>query len=155
MKKLAIIIFLLLLLVIFEGTVLDYIRIFNVKPELTLAAVVALGFYYSWGLVLIFSFFAGLFKDILALTPLGINTIIFLLIGYLTVRLSKRFIIESLSLRMTIISAAVILENLIAQLTLSFYLAPVPLGVFLRTILIAAVYTALISPLIIKVIYHL
>lgn len=151
MKKL-VISFILWALVILEATVLDRMRILSVKPDLSLAAVVTLSFFYSPPQTLAFSLLAGFLKDTLSIGPLGLNTIIFVLIGYTISRLSKKFLIESLSLRVLIISLAVLLENILAQFFLSFYGKPIPLGTFAISSFIAAFYTAIISPLIIKMI---
>lgn len=154
MKKIKILIF-LLLLAIFETTGLDSIRIFNVRPDLILIAVIVLGFSYNLSVTLMFSFFAGFIKDILSTGPFGLNTFIFVLIVYTLSKLSKRFIIEGLILRIAIISIAVILENLVAGSILSFYASPISLGILLRLSFLSAIYTALFSYPIFKLINHI
>ncbi len=154
MKKIKILIF-LLLLALLETTGLDSIRIFNVRPDLILIAVIVLGFSYNLSATLMFSFFAGFIKDILSTGPFGLNTFIFVLIGYTVLRLSKRFIIEGLILRIAIISIAVILENLVAGSILSFYASPIALGILLRLSLLSAIYTAFFSYPIFKLLNYI
>jgi rod shape-determining protein MreD len=132
--------------------VLNYLTIFNVKPDLLLIAVVILGLLYSAKWVVAFSFFSGFLKDIFGSGPVGLNTFIFLLIGYSVYRLSKEIIIETLPLRIAVIGSGVILENIIALCVLSFYSNPSPLGIFLRVIFLATIYTASVAPLVIKLI---
>lgn len=150
MKKNLFLVFALLFFTIFESTILDGFVIFNVKPDFVLATVVILGFLYRPRATIIFSCFAGFFKDILSLGPIGLNTAIFILLGLMLSMFSKSFLIEAVLLRMLFVAIAVFIKYISAQVILFFYASPLSLGIFLKHSLLTAIYTAAITPLIIK-----
>lgn len=144
--------FILILLVILQSTVLDYIKIFNVKPDLVLATVIIVGVSADLKWVMVFSYLAGFLKDILGTSPFGLNTLVFPLLGFLSFKLSKKIAIETEYMKAATVFMAVILENLIAFLWLIFTGLDISLGIFSRFTIISSIYTVLILILIFKII---
>jgi rod shape-determining protein MreD len=150
MRNKVIILCILLLLAITQVTVLDYLSIWKVKPDLLLAAIIFLAFSFEKKWVLVFSYFGGLFKDIFSSGLPGINTIIFMVIGYTVYRLSKKFIIETMFLRLALIAIVVILENVFVQIILFFFAKPAPILSSCVLNLLIALYTTFVSFLALK-----
>lgn len=146
---------LLLIWTALQPVLTGYIKIFNVGPNLSLAMVVIYGLVSRSRMTLIFCLAAGFLNDIFSSQFFGLNTLIFVLVGYIILKLSKKFLIESLVLQLVIISGAVILQGFIFQLTFSFYSSGLPTIIFLRSVFLSVVYTALLSPLAIKAIRYI
>jgi rod shape-determining protein MreD len=132
----------LILLAILQSTVLDYLKIFNVQPDILLIAVIIIALSRDLKSVMVCSYFAGFVKDLLGGMPLGINTLILPLLSFLVFRLSKEIVIESNYMRASVIAIAVILENLCALLAVSILKWDFPLAVFFKSAIIGSAYTA-------------
>ena len=152
MKKKLIIAFILILLVILQSTALDYLKIFNVKPDLVLAALIILGLSLDLKWVMVFSYLAGFLKDMLGSLPFGLNTLAFPLLGFLVFKLSKKIAIETKYMKAATVFMAVILENLIAFVCFIFTGLDISLGIFSRFTIVSSIYTVLILILIFKII---
>lgn len=87
--------FILVLALILHLTVLDYIKIAGVKPDILLIVVIFFGLFLGNGAGLESGFAAGLFKDLFALDFFGINAFVFALTGFLAGSLGARFSRES------------------------------------------------------------
>lgn len=140
----------LLGLAIIQSTVLNEFRIFYAVPDLLLIAAVMVSFFYSEKTAIIFACAAGFLKDIFSNSSFGLNTLLFTLICYAVSKISKKFIFETIPLRIAVVVSAFLLQNIAAQLILSFSGEALPLGVFGKICLFGAIYTACCTPLIIK-----
>jgi len=147
-------IFLLVIVIfsIFEITILDYFKVFGVKPDLFLICVVMVSiifvFELRWALFL--SIFAGVLKDTFSLNVFGINTLLFPLWSLLIIKLSKNILIENNFIYAALVFIIVIFHDIVTRLinlTLGNF---IPLIIFLRITLIESLYTALIFPLVFK-----
>lgn len=87
--------FILALALILQLTVLDYIKIAGVKPDILLIVVIFFGLFLGKGPGLESGFAAGLAKDLFALDFFGINAFVFALTGLLAGSLGERFSRES------------------------------------------------------------
>jgi rod shape-determining protein MreD len=144
MKTKLIIGIILVFLVILQSTTLDYLKLFNTKPDLVLIAIVliALSLKFKW--VMLFSYLAGFIKDTLATQTIGLNTLVLPLIGFLVFRLSKKIDIDSDFMKSALIFMATFLENLLIWFLLIFLGTDISLGIFSRFALIGSIYTALL-----------
>lgn len=86
---------LLFIMLVLQSTLLDYIKIFNAKPDLLLLLVIFFGLFFGGALGFETGLAAGLLKDILSVDIFGVNTIILALTGLMTGLLSPKFFKES------------------------------------------------------------
>ena len=145
-------VFFLVILVcaILQPTVLNSIRFFGVKPDLLLICVViaALEFELKWALFL--SVLAGLFKDSLGTQPFGFNAILFGLWSVLINRLKRDISFDNLYMVIALTAIVTLAHHLLFGLALVYFGNFIPLGIFVRIIIIETFYTALCLPLIKK-----
>lgn len=144
--------FIIFIVGILEASVLNDIKIFNIKPDFLLIAVVAaaLNFDSKWTFVL--SLFAGIMKDIFGINKFGLNVLLFPLWAFAIMRLSRKISIESNFMRVVLVFIISIFHNMIARAILVSSRGFLPVGIYLPTLLFESAYTALISPLFFKVI---
>lgn len=146
--------FLFFLAVVISGllqvTILNYFKIFNIKPDLLLiyAVIASLTFELKWALT--FSLFAGLIKDTFAIYPFGINSALFLLWSFCIVRLNREISLESNVLRVGLVFIITFLHTIISGLIYIYSGRFVPLGIALRIMIFQSVYTALVLPIVYK-----
>lgn len=129
-----------------------FLSFFNCKPDLLLTLAVVLIFYLDLKAALIFAVFCGLLKDVFLPSPLALNTILFPLWSFLIYRLSSQISTEDDYMRLAIVLAVSLLNNIIVGLqsiNSGNIIAPF---IFLRNLIIPPVYTAALSPLVFKLV---
>ncbi len=133
-----------------QPTVLNSIRFFGVKPDLLLICVViaALEFEVRWALILSVS--AGLFKDSLGVQSFGFNAILFGLWSVLIIRLKRDISFDNLYMVAALTAVVTLAHHLLVGLALVYFGSFIPLGIFVRIIIIETFYTALCLPLLKK-----
>ncbi|MDD2752492.1 MAG: hypothetical protein PHN59_05105 [Candidatus Omnitrophica bacterium] len=142
----------IVLLALFQATLLQFFRIGNVKPDLLLICAVFSGLLFELKYALFFSLVLAFLKDALAVHIFAPHIFYFPLLALLTNLLAKKVPIETTAIRIGLIFFAVILVNLLKkfiQFSAENYMA---LGIYLRVTFLEAIYTALVSPLIYKII---
>lgn len=139
---------LVLILGILQLTFLDWFKIFNLNPDLLLISAVIISLSVGWRTALALSVFAGLFKDSFGANIFGINTILFSLWSFSIARLNKKISIDNNFMRITLVFMVALLHNTINGIILLYLGRVIPLGIFLRIVLFASIYTTLASPLI-------
>lgn len=143
----------LLIAIIFAALQLTwpvFLSFFNCKPDLLLALALVLVFYLDFKTALIFAVFCGLLKDIFLPSSLALNTILFSVWSYLIYRLSSQISTENEYVRLAMVLIVALLNNIIIGLQSINSGNIIPLVIFLRNLIIPAVYTAALSPLIFK-----
>jgi len=140
----------IIILGILQLTVLDYFKVFNLKPDLFLIAAVMAGLIFNLRWALALSIFAGLFKDIFGVTSFGLNSLLFPLWGLLIVRLAREVSLDNIFMRMGLVFIICVIHNTISGIIFIYSGNFVPLGIFLRIVCFGSLYTALISPLLFK-----
>jgi rod shape-determining protein MreD len=136
----------LFVIVVIQATVLDYLRVFGVKPDLLIGFAVIISVYSDLRWALFFSILAGLFKDLLGSSGFGINIFLLPLWSYLIWKLSRKISIDD-TIGISVTAFLTVLVNDIASHMLYIYLGKyVSLGIFLRIMLIGSLYTALALP---------
>lgn len=141
-----------LLLGLLQVTILDWIKLFNLKPDLLLISVVIAALFFNLRWALFFSLFAGIFKDAFATLPFGINTFLFVLWALCIVRLSRQISLEENLLRLVLIFVIALLQNIITGLALVYSGNFIALGIFLRIVLLGSLYTAVAFALVSRII---
>ena len=140
-------IFLLILfvIVIIQTTLMYHLRFFGVKPDLLICFIVITSVYLEWKWALSFNLLAGLFKDLLGSSGLGINIFLMPLWGYLILRLSRKISIDDPVGLSAVVFLTVLLNDIASRflyLSLGKY---VSLGIFLRIAFIESAYTTALA----------
>lgn len=146
-------VFLLIIFIasIFQVTLLNSFRIFNVKPDLLLIGAVITGLYFdlSWALVL--AAFCGILKDIFAINTFGINILLFPLWSIFIVKLVKKMRLDNNFVCTALVFIVSIFNSIVTRLIFLWLGRFIPLGIFLRITFLEALYTALVSLLVFKI----
>lgn len=139
-----------IILGIVQVTILDYFKIFNIKPDFLLMSVVIVSLLFEARSALILSIFAGILKDTFAASTFGINTVLFVLWSFLIIRLTKEIPIDSNFIRAVLIFIVGVLHNTIIGLLFIYLGNFIAVGILLRIIAIQSLYTAIVFPLVFK-----
>lgn len=140
------------ILAAFQLTWPVFLSFFNCKPDLLLALAAALIFYLDLKAALILAVFCGLLKDVFLPSPVALNTILFPLWSFLIYRLSSQISAEDGYIRLAIVLAASLLNNIAAGLQSINSGSIIPASIFLRNLIIPPVYTAALSPFVFKLV---
>jgi len=141
-----------LILAVFQLILADYFKIFGVKPDLILASAVMAGIFLEIRWAVIFGVAAGIFKDIFSLSFFGPDIFFFGLWSFLCAKLSRKITVEdNLTLSLLVFVVALV-QNILSGLLLIYSGNFVPLGIFLRIIILGSLYTALATSLILKIV---
>jgi rod shape-determining protein MreD len=146
---------LLFLIALLQSTLLNYFRIFNVKPDAILAALILFVAFFDLRWLAAFAFLGGIFRDIFSALPFGFNTIICILWVILANRISRRLSIENNVIRSCLLCLIILLNNLTMQSILFVLGKPVSLGVFSRIVFIESIFTLFLASLMYRVFVHL
>lgn len=128
----------------------NFLNFFHCQPDLLLIFMVALVFYTDFKTALIFGVLAGLAKDVFLPGSLPINTILFSIWSYVLHRLSRQISTEEVYVRLAIVLAVALLNNLVIGLQSVAAGGIIPPGIFLRNLILISVYTTALSPLVFK-----
>jgi rod shape-determining protein MreD len=129
-----------------QATLLDALRVFNLKPDLLLLCCVFASLSFEPRIALILSAFCGIFKDILSGPGLA-NTVLFCIWSLLIIKLSRNVALESRRARLLLVFCVGLTQNIACGLISVYsgrYIAP---GIFLRIVFAGSLYTALILAL--------
>jgi rod shape-determining protein MreD len=132
----------LVLVAVAQATLLDYARIFSVKPDLLLITAVwgSLFFKFNWAFAC--ALLAGILKDAFSVYPFGINTLLFPLWAALGSYLSRKIAIETNYRYAALAGAAAFAQSAVTAVILPFVASPVSLGIFLRILIFGSLYAA-------------
>ena len=133
-------------------TILDYIKILNVKPDLVFISVVTASIFLELRSAILLSIFAGILKDILSVNTVGINTLLFPLTSFIIIKLSRKISLDNNLICMVSAFIIMLLNDIIARAVFLFLGDFISWGIFLRTAFVESLYTASVLPLVFKVI---
>lgn len=136
---------------ILQATALNYLALFNVKPDLLLICAMLACIFFEPVPAVILSVFAGFLKDTLSINAFGLHTCLFFIWGFLAVRLSREISFENDYVRFALITAASILNNISVRAVFLFSGKMVSWGIFLRILFLEALYTAFIAGIILRI----
>ncbi|MFA6357689.1 MAG: rod shape-determining protein MreD [Candidatus Omnitrophota bacterium] len=142
------VIFIVTLQLIWPG----FLTFFNCKPDLLLVFAVSLVFYFDFKTALIFAILTGFAKDIFLPSSFAINTVSFSIWVYLVYKLLRQISSENDYVRLAIVLLVIFLNNIVTNLQILSLGNIVPMGIFLRNLIISSIYSAAVSPLIYKLI---
>lgn len=129
-----------------------FLNFFNSKPDFLLVFAVSLVFYLDFKIAFVLAVMAGLAKDLFLPGNIAINTLTFSGWSFLIHRLSTQISTDDKYVRIFIVLIAAFLNNLMIGLVISNSGNNIPAIILLRNLIIPSVYSALISPLIFKLI---
>lgn len=144
--------FVIIAFALLQVTVLDYFKIFKIKPDLLLISVIIISLYFELKSTLFLSIFTGILKDTFLASPFAINTLLFPLWGFLTIKLSKKVSLDNNFTRSISIFIIMVLNSTITRLIFLFFGKFISWGIYLRIALFESLYTALIFPIIFRII---
>lgn len=148
-------ILILLIVATLQSTLLNYFRIFSVKPDIILISLIIMTAFFSLAWSVFFAFILGIFRDIFSILPFGFNVIILIIWIILAKQITRRLSIEHKFIR-CIIPCLIILLNNIAWQSISFMLGrPVFIGPFLKIASLEFVFTLVLVLPIYRLIVHL
>lgn len=143
--------FFLLIIVILgalQVTILDYLKIFHVRPDLLLITLVVASLNFDLRTAIIFGAFAGIIKDVFGASAFGLNTLLFPLWSFLLYKLSREITVDDDLIRMGLVAALVIIHNIAFGIILISKGEFVSFGIYLRIVIVETVLTTLVSPLV-------
>lgn len=152
-------VYLILLPVLFlHLTVLNYIKIFDAKPDLMLALVIFFGLFGGWRMGLEAGLAAGFLEDIFTLDIFWINTFILGITGILAGGLKTKFFKESKITQTFFVFLFATFSMIVHFLSASAFIKSVNVSLadyFITSVIPASVYTALVSiPVFSKLVKH-
>jgi rod shape-determining protein MreD len=151
-EKIKVIIITLILLfsaLILQSTLLNYIAINGVKPDLSLIILVFISYRRGSMVGEVTGFFSGLFEDFITIMPLGFTSIIKTILGFLFGLLKGSIIIDVIFIPILFIVAATLIKGLLIWMTaLIFSVSQVGSSLFHINTLIELVYNAVLGPFI-------
>ena len=136
----------LLLAAYLQSGLLNYLRIFYVKPDIILASLVLFVPFFDLRQLLMFAFLGGIFCDIFSILPFGVNIIILILCIFLAYKLTRKLSVENQIIRYTLLLVIILLKNLVFGLTFFILDKPIPAVVFLRIAFLESLITLLLAP---------
>lgn len=119
-----------LILGVFQLTLLGYFRVFGVKPDLLLVAVVLAGLFLEMRWAIVFGAGVGIFKDIFSLNPFGLDILLFGLWGFLSAKISRKISVEDELSATLLVLVIALLQNIASGLAVIYSGNFVPLGIF-------------------------
>lgn len=140
-----------ILLSLVQLTLLEYFKVFGLKPDLILISVVIASLFFKFSSSIIFAVLSGIIKDAFLGPSLGINTLLFPLWSFLIRKLSRKIEIDNLAIRLSLIYIIALLNNLLCGLAMIYSVESIPLGLFLSRVFLAPVYTAIVFSLIYRI----
>ncbi|HTY44883.1 MAG TPA: rod shape-determining protein MreD [Patescibacteria group bacterium] len=135
----------IILLGLFQVSVLDICKVWNVKPDLLLVGMAACGVYTSSAWALSLGLLAGLWKDIFSAGPFGVNTLLFSLWSLALVKLARKISIDNYIIFAGTIAVITALDAILTRLVFLYFGKVVSLGIFLRILVLETAYTAAAS----------
>ncbi|MDD5568112.1 MAG: rod shape-determining protein MreD [Candidatus Omnitrophica bacterium] len=144
--------FVTLILGLFQLVFLRHLTIFGACPDFLLIVVVIAGLFLKMRWAVIFGASVGMFKDIFSLSSFGLNILLFSCWSFMVVKISRKVSIEDNMIAVLLVFLIALLQNIISGLFIFYSGASVPLGIFLRIVILGSFYTALTLPFILKVI---
>jgi len=133
-----------------QATILNYVNIFNIKPDLLLISVIISGLFFEPAWAISLGVFAGILKDIFSVNSFGVHTVLFFLWSFLIIKLSRKISFDSNYTRLALIFIIAIFNNITIRLILLFSGSFISWGIFLRITFIEPLYTAFIFLLVLK-----
>jgi rod shape-determining protein MreD len=127
---------------VLQAAVMDYFRFFRVAPDLLLICVVLVSLYTEWRWALALSLLCGVLKDSLGVNTVGMYTVLFTSIGFITLKLSRALTLDNGIFGALFTFVVAFVCDLCVRIVLGILGTVVSWGVLLRISVLDPVYTA-------------
>lgn len=156
MRKKAIFALLILLTFLLQTTVFQTFAVASVAPNLLLILTVTLGFMRGKKEGLMIGFFCGLLIDLMYSEVIGLNSLLYMYIGYFNGCMYKVFYDDDIKVPVVLISASDLLYCVIIYITQFLLRVRLDFAGYLKHIIIPEmVYTTVIAIIIYRPLYKL
>jgi len=137
----------LIIIVILQTTVLQYIAFKGVVPDIVLILLVFLSIYRGRMTGQVTGFSIGLIKDIIGLSPLGFNSLILTIIGHVGGIFHKKVFLDPVVLPLVMVGISTIVKYILSIFCISIFSLPGPEHYFLNSSFwIELVYNVVLAP---------
>ena len=135
----------LFIIALLQATLFNYIKIFNLKPDAILPALIIFVPFFNlrWSVTL--GFLGGIFRDIFSILPFGFNVIICILWIALAKQIFRRLSIENNFIRIIMLFLIILLNNFTIQSILFVLGKPIAIGTFIRIVSIESIISVLLA----------
>ena len=131
----------LLSLALLQSTLLNYLRIFNFKPNIILAGLIICFLLFDIKSSVAFAFLLGVLRDLMSVYPFGFNTVICILWAVVVKRISKRLNVENFLVRNVMLFVIIVLNSLVMRFILFIPARSLSMGAFLRSMILEIIFT--------------
>lgn len=135
----------LLIIFVLQSTLLSFIEIKGVKPDILLIVIVIFSVFGGSLEGSIYGLIGGILQDIFFGHAVGFNMLIYMLIGFIFGEISKNLFKEKFVTVMSMVVLATFIKHVIYILLMVIMDSLVPLSPLIFAILIEAFYNAIIS----------
>ncbi len=141
---------------ILQSTVLEFVTVMGVKPDLVMLVVILNGFLLGTRQGAFLGYAAGMVEDLFTGSYIGLNALSKMVAGYLAGAAGRRLYRENTLVATGVTFFSAFIGYIINYILLLFlHIEVLPFYAFLRVILPAAVYTCLLTPLFFSRIFRL
>lgn len=146
-KRIAVSSIFLLLCIVLQSTLLRFVAIYEVIPNLYLIYLVFTSFHNGGLHGTACGFITGLIEDMISVSPLGFHSIIKTLIGTLYSSFNGLVVLDNILMPMAFVFSATVMNRIIAFAVVSLFHLSIPVhSVFSRFFLIEIAYNTLLTP---------
>jgi len=138
----------LLVLIIFQSTLLNKIELFDTKPDLVLIVIVIFSNYFGSLKGELFGAASGLVEDFITLSPLGFNTFVRTLTGYLAGVTREKIFLDPIVTPVILVIFFTLFRAVINYLLLIIFASDSATMVFTTTFIIHIVMNIILTPFI-------
>lgn len=148
-KKVIISSIFLLIAIILQSTVLRYVSILEVIPNIYLIYLVYTSFYNGGLHGTVCGFATGFIEDAISISPIGFHALIKTVIGSLYGSFKGVIFLDKIIMPMIFVLIATVLNRILAFVIVSFFSLSVPVhSIFSKYFLIEIAYNTLLTPII-------
>lgn len=156
MRRIVITVFIIVINMILQATVFEYIAIMGIKPQTGLAIIVCLSFMRGDVEGMFLGVFSGLLQDLLFAPFIGVHTCLCAIVGYLCGKFFAGFYNESVVIPGLLTVAAVFIYEFMYYIIMVLTAGYIDVLHFLGTIILPeVVYTGIISVFLYKILYNI
>ncbi|MBN2625910.1 MAG: rod shape-determining protein MreD [Spirochaetales bacterium] len=136
-------------LVLLQSTVLHYIAVYSVIPDMVMIFLLFLSLKEGSRKGELIGFSSGILIDFLSLSPLGFHALIYLLIGFISGLPNKNVSTDSLLTQILFVTLSMIIKYILsALLIVVFSIETTSISLLGHNFLLELVYTLLLVPLV-------
>lgn len=151
MKKQIVLILLLLIGILIQTTILNYLPV-NISPDLSMIMLVYFSIRYGSATSQISGFASGLMQDMISLSPLGFNCFIKTVIGFFTGIFHERLVMDPIVFPVLSVSIVTIFKGILQFILIELFSIPLSASkVFSSNLLMEILINAILAPIIFQV----